>query len=293
MSNPLLATFKYSRKKLLDMYAKFAKDQNTDFVVCTKPVHSTQSIVGDIVNANTTLGYAYLVFRKNQQMVFFEPALGSSGQLGADPNHKWTEADTNLTKPRSTPGAADMAIEGIGFEVRNVLPEFAASTGYFPAAQTVDKAVDAAIKGFGHLYDPGSIVLPQELSSPVMLEQVLMGALAPHLTMQFEWDQATRTEKIGTANQLTTGGGSSLLHANGLPSPQNRFEIPEGYIWSRDGESDCEFVCRMTLANDVVVPIHLNVDPEAIPGTFSAPDHIHAEFVMRAFGLQLRMPGKN
>jgi hypothetical protein len=275
------------------MYAEFAKKNNTDFVVCTKPVHSTQSLTGEIVNANTTLGYAYLKFAKNQQMIFFEPALGSSGQLAADPNHKWTEADTNLTKPRSTPGAADMAIEGIGFEVRDIKPEFAASTGYFPAAQTVDKAVDTALRGFTPIYDPGNLVLPVELSSPVMLEQVPMSALAPHLTMQFEWDQATRTEKIGTANQLTTGGGSSLLHANGLPSPQNRFEIPEGYIWSRDGEADCEFVCRMTLADDVIIPIHLNVDPEGVPSTFSAPTNIHIEFVMRAFGLQLRMPGKN
>lgn len=293
MSNPLLATFKYSRKKLLDMYAKFAADTHSDFLVSTKPVHSTQSIAGDVVNANSAIGYAYLVFRKGQQMVFFEPALGQSGSLGADPNHKWTEADTTLTKPRSTPGAADMAIEGIGFEVRNIKPEIASNTGFFPAAGVIDGAVAAAVAGTGPLYDPGNLILPQELSSPVMLEQVPMSALSPYLAMQFEWDQAERTEKIGTANQLTTGGGSSLLHANGIPSPQNRFEIPEGYIWSRDGEPGCEFVCRMTLTDNVVIPIHLNVDPEAIPSTFNVPLRIHVEFMMRAFGLQLRMPNKN
>jgi hypothetical protein len=294
MSNPLIATFKYSRKKLLDMYGDFAKKTGSEFLVTTKPVHSVQSLQGDVVNANAAqvLGaYAYLVFRRGQQMVFFEPALGQSAPLSGDPNHRFSEADTTLTKPRSTPGAADMAIEGLGFEVRGTKPVYAAATDFFPAGQTLDPTVAAALNGTGAIYDPGSKIIPAEFSSPAMLEQTLMSALSPYLALSFEWDQAERTEKIGTANQLGVGGGSSFLHANGVPSSQDRYEIPEGYIWSRDGEPGSEFVCRATLTENVVVPFTPVSHLEA--ATFVAPTHIHTEFMLRAFGIQLRMPNKN
>jgi hypothetical protein len=289
--NPLLATFKYSRKKLLDMYAQFAKDHNTDFLVTTKPVHSVQSLQGDVVNVNASVPYAYLVFRRGQTMMFFEPALGQSAPLSGDPNHRFSEADTTLTKPRSTPGAADMAIEGLGFELRGIKPVYPDATNFFPPAQTVDPAVAAALAGTGPIYDPGSKIIPVELSSPAMLEQTLLSALSPYLVLSFEWDQAERTEKIGTANQLGVGGGSSYLHANGVPSSRDRYEIPEGYIWSRDGEPGSEFVCRTTLVENVVIPITPVSELEA--SAFEAPNQIHAEFMLRAFGIQLRMPNKN
>lgn len=291
MSNPLTATFKYSRKKLLDMYAGFAKDHNTEFLVTTKPVHSVQSLHGDVVNGNiaATAPYGWVVFRKGQRMNFFEPALGAAGELSADPTHKWSEADTTLTKPRSTPGAADMAIEGLGFELRGVKPEYASSVGF--VSGTADKAVDQAMTGFGPIYDPSSKVVPVEFSSPVMLESVLVTALSPYLSISFEWDQAERTEKIGTANQLGVGGGASYLHANGVPSSRDRYEIPEGYIWSRDGEPGCEFICAMTLVENVAIPFSTVTELEA--ATLINPVRIHAEFMLRAFGLQLRMPNKN
>jgi hypothetical protein len=291
MSNPLLATFKYSRKKLLDMYANFAKNTNSEFLVTTKPVHSTQSLSGDVVNGNIAAAapYGWLIFRKGQVMNFFEPALGSSGNLSGDPNHKWSEADTTLTKPRSTPGAADMAIEGLGFELRAIKPQYAVATSF--GNGTLDPAVVAAVTGMGAIYDPGSKVIPVEFSSPAMLEQTLVSALSPYLALSFEWDQAERTEKIGTANQLGVGGGSSYLHANGVPSSRDRYEIPEGYIWSRDGEPGCEFICAAKLVETVAIPFSSITELEA--DVILNPVHIHAEFMLRAFGLQLRMPNKN
>lgn len=291
MGNPLLATFKYSRKRLLESYEKNAKENNQDFLVTTKPVHSVQSLQGDIVNASTTNGYGYLVFRRNQQMIFFEPAIGSSGQLSGDPNHRFSEADTNLTKSRSTPGAADMAIEGVGFELRGAKPVYGAGDLDDFAESALDPALSAALQGMGPLIDPGSKVLPAELSSPAMLEAVLL-RLSSYLSISFEWDQAERTEKIGTADQLTGGGGGSFLNANGVPSPRDRFEIPEGYIWMRDGEPASEFVCRMTLTENVVIPVSLVAPPDAAT-TFDAPTAIHAEFLCRLFGVQIRLPNKN
>jgi hypothetical protein len=283
---------KYSRRKLVKAYQDMAAKTGQDYVATTKPVHSVQSIRGDVINPSTALGYAYLTFRKNQQMLFFEPAIGSSGSLSNDPNHRWSEADTSLTKSRSTPGAADMAIEGIGFHLRGLKTQLPAATGFFPAAQTADAALVAALNGTGAIFDPGSHVAPAEVSSPAMLEEVLMTALAPFLVVSFEWDQAERAEKIGTADQITVGGGSSYLRANGTPSPRDRFSIPEGYLWTRDGQPGCEFICRVTLANDVTIPITLPAPPEAST-TFVSPDAIHAEFIMRLFGLQLRLPNKN
>lgn len=291
MGNPLLATFKYSRRRLLETYDKNAKENNQDYLLTTKPVHSVQSLQGDVVNASTALGYGYVVFRRNQQMIFFEPAIGSSGALSGDPNHRFSEADTNLTKSRSTPGAADMAIEGVGFSLRGAKPVYSAADQAHFAAAALDPALQQALAGMGPLVDPGSHVLPAELSSPAMLEAVLL-RLAPYLSISFEWDQAERTEKIGTADQLTGGGGSSFLQANGVPSPRDRFEVPEGYIWMRDGEPASEFVCRMTLTENVVIPVSLVAPPEAAT-TFNAPTAIHAEFLCRLFGIQIRLPNKN
>lgn len=284
--------FRFSRRRLVKAYTEMASKTGQDFLATTKPVHSVQSLRGEIINPSTALGYGYLVFRRNQQMLFFEPAIGASGSLSNDPNHRWTEADTTLTKARSTPGAADMAIEGIGFHLRGLKVELAAATGFFPAAQTPDAALLAACAGTGAIFDPGSHIVPAEVSSPAMLEEVVTTALAPFLTVAFEWDQAERTEKIGTADQIGVGGGSSYLRANGAPSPRDRFNINEGYLWTRDGQPGCEFTCRMTLANDVLIPVTLPAPPEA-DTTFVAPVAVHAEFITRLFGLQLRLPNKN
>jgi hypothetical protein len=284
--------FRFSRRLLVKAYTEMAAKTGQNFIATTKPVHSVQSMRGEVINPSVALGYGYLVFRRGQQMVFFEPALGSSGQLSADPSHRWSEADTTLTKARSTPGAADMAIEGIGMHLRGVKTEMAAATGFFPAAQAADAALLAAFAGTGAIFDPGSHVVPAEVSSPAMLEEVLYTALAPFLTLSFEWDQAERTEKIGTADQVGVGGGSSYLRANGVPSPRDRFNINEGYLWTRDGQPGCEFICRATLANDVLIPITLPVPPEANT-TWVAPIAIHAEFICRLFGVQFRLPNKN
>jgi hypothetical protein len=284
--------FKYSRAKLLKAYTEMAGKTGQEFLATTKPVHSVQSLRGDIINSSTALGYGYLVFRARQQMVFFEPAIGSSGQLSADPNHKWSEADTTLTKSRSTPGAADMAIEGIGFHLRGLKTQLAAATDFFPVAQTPDAALVAVLNGTGAIFDPGSHVAPPEVSSPAMLEEVLTTSLSPFLSVAIEWDQAERTEKIGTVDQIGVGGASSYLRSNGVPSPRDRFNINEGYLWTRDGQPGSELVVRMTLQNDVVIPITLPAPPEAAT-TFVAPVAIYAEFITRLFGLQLRLPNKN
>jgi hypothetical protein len=285
---------RFSRQKLARAYADMANKTGQEYLASTKPMHSTQSLRATVVNADTTVGYGYLKFAKNQQMLFFEPAIGQSGQLGADLNHRWSEADTNLTKGRSTPGAADMAVEGVGMRVRNIMAVYGAAdlADFYAAAQTPDDALTRATTGLGVIVDPGSHVLPVEVSSPAMLEEVLWTALSPFITLSFEWDQAERTEKIGTADQLTVGGGATLLRANGLPSPRDRYEQPEGYIWTRDGQPGCEFICRATLAEDVLVPFAC-IAPPAASTTFDAPTEIHAVFTMRLFGVQFRLPNKN
>ena len=147
------------------------------------------------------------------------------------------------------------------------------------------------LNGCVTIADPFAAVAPPEVNSSATLEQVLYQCIAPHLTCRIEWDNADRTEKLGTMNQFVEGGGQSYLHSNGVPSPNDRFRIPEGFLWARVGQpaSQLQVICR--LEEDVVIPIHPKASP--ISTGYPALRSAWVEIVMRVGGLLLRVPGSN
>jgi hypothetical protein len=287
MKDPI---FQSQRRKLLAAYA----EQGMPINVRTIPYQSTGVIAFDVVDSNDTPspGVAYAVAAKNQQVVFFNYGVGEQVFLGGNDNTKATEAETNVGKGSSTNGAQDFIIEGVGFWMRGARCAYASDegnrTGTGAPANTV---VQAALGGSVAMYDPAAINMPAQVQSPFNLENGVFQALLGYMSVDFLFDRK-RVEKIGTIDCMPQAGASSFLRSNGLPTTENRYRIPEGYAWRRDGEPDSEFQANLTLQRDFVVPIN-GIIPYTSATSPAFPTTIYLEVVMRLWGIAVDLPSTN
>ncbi|MBI3204493.1 MAG: hypothetical protein HYZ29_23350 [Myxococcales bacterium] len=271
--------FQTAREKLLKTYEK----AKADYVANTLPYHSTRAIKFDVVDVDPGPNIAYAVARANQVLTFFDYGVGSPIALGGFSGPA-TEAETNLASAKSTNGSSDFVIEGVGFGCRG-----ARVVSTDPETSPTDKDVVDALDGINPVFDPAAIIVPAQVQSPFNLENGMFQALLGYLSLEFEWDRS-RTEKLGVVDLLPQAGASSYLRANGEPASDNRYRIPEGYIWRRDGQPDSEFIARVRLNAPLVVPVSLSTDAE---GALITPSAIYLDVTMRLFGLQLRLPSAN
>lgn len=279
--------FTSKRTELLELYAK----NGVPFLATTRGMHSVRSLKFDAVNHGAAGAIAFLVARKGQVLNFFNYGINDSIELASELSHRATEADTSQTKGFSTTAAADMSIEWITMGARAIKMQYPATYTGWVAGGLQDAIVATAITGSTAIIDPFGHVAPVDVASAATLEHVLYQAVAPHLTCRFEWDNADRTEKMGTCDQFVQGGGASYLHANGDPSVNNRFRIPEGFLWAREGQPASQMQVVVTLANDVVIPYA----PVAAPldASYPALTAAYVEITMRLGGMLLRVPGSN
>jgi hypothetical protein len=271
------------RKRVLATY----EEAGQPFTATTQPYHSCASLKFDITCDDSTNGIAFAIAQKGQRLVFFNYGVGDRIILGADQNHVATEADTNLSKGGSTNGANDYVIETIGMHCRAhrvTYPE-----DLFTCA---DERTKQALLGIRPIGDPGGIIVPPQVQSPFNLEQGLFHWVQPFLSVQLQFDRG-RFEPIGTCDVFPQGGAQSYLRTNGEPSFRNRYTIPEGYLWRRDGEPDSDFKVPVILEEDVVVPLNLITpwDDDQAPGAL--PDRIDLDLVMRVGGLEVGLPSQN
>ena len=286
MSQPLFMT---QRAKVLQAYAKAGQD----FIAKTTPYHSTQVLTLDVVPGQT--GVLYGIARRNQALAFFTYGVGEQVNLGGTlTNQRATEAETNLAKGTSTNGASDFVIEGVGFSCRSVKVQHDANSVAAIQARCTDADVVAAASGNVAVYDPAAILTVPQLQSPFNLEQGIFQAVLPLLSLEFEWDRK-RVEKLGTVDLLPQAGAASYLRANGAPEAENRYRIPEGYLWRRDGQPDSEFVARVLLQRPLVVPLNQITLPADAPNDARnlIPTQICLEVTMRLFGLSVDLPSQN
>lgn len=297
------ALFQTQRERVLELF----KRANQTFLANTKPYQSTRCLFFNVVNYNTAAArpYAYAVARPNQVLEFFGYGTGDPWipQQFIPNAPVATEAETNLGEGKSTNGAQDFVIEGVGFHCRGqriVVPAVNpnpsgvafAEGDYVAAGQTLDGDVAGALRdGVNQVFDPGTIISPPQMFSPFNLEQALMQSIIGSMSLEFEWDKR-RIEKITTTDLLPQAGASSYLRANGEPCSGNRYRIPEGYIWRRDGQDDCEFIARVILREPIVVPIDLSTLPDA-PTVYQTPTLIGLDLVMRLYGLSCALPSAN
>jgi hypothetical protein len=276
--------FQTKRSELLALYAK----NGVPFLATTRGLHSTRSLVFTVTDFDPSSQFGFLVAARGQQLVFFNYGINESIELGADPAHRATEADTSLTKGSRTTASADLSIEWITMHPRALKVKYASAA---PFMAVPSATVAAALAGTVALVDPLANVIPADVGSSATLHHVLYNAVAPHLTCRFEWDNADRTEKLGTVDQFVEGGGASYLLANGEPSVNNRFRIPEGFLWAREGQpaSELQVICR--LEEEVVIPFKgvSQMTGEVLPAMLNA----YVEIMMRLGGMLLRVPGSN
>jgi hypothetical protein len=281
------ALFATQRRKVYEAY----KAANQPFVASTKPYKSTVSFAGIVVNSVAAVASSFLVF-PTQRLEWFTYKLNDAvpgNQVTLPTYRQALESDTNLSKPRTTNGAEDFVIEGMSATCRNTRLQYLPAA--IPAAIT-DPTVLQALQGLISMLDPGSLVTPPQINSPFNLEQAVYRAIAPHIAVEFEWDRA-RVVKMGTLEQIPEGGANSYLRALGEPSTNDRYRIPEGYLWRREGQPDCEFVVRGTLTEPVVVPL-LNVQlPSAVTLVTATPSFVYLDVVLRLHGLSVKLPSQN
>lgn len=282
--------FETQREKLLKAYAAAGKP----FMARTIPYHSVGVLKFDVVDTDEDAGVAWAVARRNQQIVFFSYGSGEQVDLGGSAGFiRSTDAETNLAKGTSTNGAQDYVIEGVGLSCRGMRIQYEDSALTYLDALAADADVQSSFEGNVVQYDPAAIDFPAQAQSPFNLENGLFQAILGQASVEFLFDRS-RVEKIGTLEMLPQAGAASYLRANGAPEAGNRYKIPEGYLWRRDGEPDCEMTATVTLQRPIVVPISLSaLYGGAGEGEFITPSFIWLELVMRLFGLGVQLPSQN
>lgn len=283
--------FQTKRQDLLNAY----KRNNVPFLATTRGLHSVRSLLFEVVNLSpagpaATLGY--LVARRGQQLVFFNYGINESIELAGELNHRATEGDTSLTKGSRTTASADLSIEWITMHPRAIKAQYILAGHETEFVVGVpDPVLAQALTGQVAMVDPFGLIVPADVGSSATLQHVLYQAIAPHLTCRFEWDNADRTEKIGTCDQFVEGGGASYLNSNGEPSVNNRFRIPEGFLWARESQpaSELQVICQ--LQNDVVIPFTPIPPPQL--AVQPVMENVWVEICMRLGGMLLRVPGSN
>ncbi|MGD8454644.1 MAG: hypothetical protein PVJ57_22755 [Phycisphaerae bacterium] len=278
--------FQTQRSKVLGLY----EEAGQSFIASTKPYHSVRSLVYTVVEVDSTNGLAFAVARANQRLDFFTYGVGDRVTLGNQLNIQASEAETNLAKGKSTNGASDFVIEGVGLSCRAMYVNYASGSEVV-ATPVSDADVVAMFAGTTPIWDPAAIVMVPQGQAPANFEQGLFQSAIPLLSLEFEWDRK-RTEKLGVCDLLPQGGAASYVRANGVPESDNRYEIPEGYVWRRDGEPDGEFIARARLERPIVVPISLRGDIDD-PDSFQAPDNIVIDLTMRLYGIEVQLPSGN
>ena len=277
-------TFVTQKTKLITQYNAL----NQPYEAKTKPYKSSQQFIWNVVDPfpAVTPTMAHAILRQNTQVTWFGYKLGDNIPFGIPGVTRTAlESDTNLSKPRQTNGVEDMVIEGISATCKSARVAYAAGV---PAVTDVDDI--SAYAGGRAIYDPAALGTPPQLWSPFNSEMVLFEAMKPLTAIEFEWDRR-RVEKIGTLDEIPEGGAKSFLHASGDPRTDNRYRIPEGYLWRREGMPDSEFITRGTVAEAVVVPISL----VALIGgaVLIVPTQLFIDVTIRLHGLALSLPSAN
>lgn len=262
-----------------DIILQQAEETGQPYVVRTSPLHSVAQFLGVVMDAQVAAGVAAVVFEP-QEVSFFDFGMGQKIPLGPS-DIKAEMSETNLDKARSTNGATSMAIEGLSFSRVGYRCQYASGTAGWGVAPVSD-ALKAAMLGEAVVVDPFGIITPPELQSPFQLQDSLLQSLIKVASVSIDLD-TSRPYDLGLLDVMPCSNGTSYLNANGVPSKESRFDIPEGILWSPDGKADADIRVRVKLHRRVVMPIHLVTLPGGQAAT--APTNVHVVTMLRLHGL--------
>jgi hypothetical protein len=285
MSGTLPAGFLTQKTKLIGEYDA----TKAPYIAKTKPYYSTQQFILPVVDSlpTTSPTVAHAVLRVGSIVEWFGYKLGDQIPYGpGGATRLATEADTNLSKPRETNGVEDFVFDGISMTCKSMRSDYSAA-----AYSGTDADVINALQGKNAIYDPAAIDEVPQLFSPFNLENALWEAIKSAIAIEIEWDR-TRVEKIARADAFVEGGGRSYLKASGEPTTANRYRIPEGYLWRRQGMPDDELIVRGTVREPVIVPITL-INPSNAAAGVKVPNNLYLDITVRLHGLSLSVPSQN
>lgn len=282
--------FMTQRRRMIESY----KAAGEPFSASTKPYKSTVTYFYTVTNYIATASVAWALAESGQACDYFGYKIGDNvpgNTLPAPGYRAATEGDTNLSKARTTNGAEDFVIEGMSATHSNTRLQFGIGAGIAPPNIT-DNEVAQAVAGLIPMSDPGSLYAPPQVFSPFNLEDPMYRALAPNIALEFQWDRG-KIVKIGTLEQIPEGAANSYLRASGEPSTNDRYRIPEGYLWRREGQPDSEFIVRGVLTQTVAVPIMAVLGPSSTTPFNVLPGYILLDCAMRLHGLSVKLPTRN
>lgn len=277
--------FMTQRRRMIQAY----KDAKEPFSASTKPYKSTVSYTYNIVNAIAAASVAWAVAPQGQSFGWFSYKIGDDvpGNTGIAGYRAATEADTNISKARTTNGAEDFVIEGMSCHHRSTR-----SYWLIGVPDITDSTVAQAVLGQVPMFDPAALYMPPQVQSPFNLQDPMYRAMVGHISVEFEWDRG-KIVKIGSLEQLPEGAANSYLLASGEPSTNDRYRIPEGYLWRREGQPDSEFITRGVLTEPVAVPILTVLSPSAATPFLIPPSVLALDVCVRLHGLSVKLPTRN
>jgi len=237
----------------------FRKEQKTHY--------STRPVVWSVIGTGyptAAIAWAYL---DASSIVddFFRYGQGDSIETGFGNQVQATACDTDLLAGGKTVGDETFVIQGISLSKVAVRVKQS-----FPNDPAPPTAIANALAGGASLVDPGSIFMPPQLYSPANLEDAILTAMTPAISVSLNWDQE-HVYPLGTLEFLGQGGPKSFLRSNGEPHPSNIYKIPEGYVWRPAGKTDSNFSVKASVGRKVAVPLSLvtlpgQSSPQSISG---------------------------
>jgi hypothetical protein len=236
---------------------------------------------------------------EKQEVPFFNVGRKQQGPSGLpNTNRLFTDVDTNLAKARSTNGAARMAIESISLAKAGVrmIAEVEAGQTLSPGLSVLP-AWKEALDGTRRFVDRAAAFAPLECGHPVFLEDVFSEEIRKAAVLDIDVDSETH-QRLGLLSQFPCGDASSFLRAQGEPMSANRFNVPAGILWDKDGEADADiaFIARVPAPVTFALAIPTNgfdvsEDPAA-PKPLKV-SHIAVEFLLRLHGVQVSPLSRN
>lgn len=277
--------FRTKREELIESF----KNAGKPFVATTKPYKSTKTVVFDVVDGGNGVAYAVAAA---QQHNFFDYNIGGAVADGFGGNFQAPDSWTNMQKASQTNGATRFVIEGISMVYRNARFQYPANSLGVGVTNAIVKAwaygANGAVPPQG--LDPAALVAPPQLHSPFNLENAIAQSFARCCSVYFQFDQE-RTDLLGSLDEFPEGGASSFLRSNGQPRFDNRYRMPEGYLWREAGKPDSSLNVQVNLRESIVIPLTLIIPPGA--EAVITPTKLAIDCTMRLHGLAVRPPSDN
>lgn len=198
-------------------------------------------------------------------------------------------SDTNLLKAYVT-NDEDYAVRGIGFNIKGFRLEFTQGADY-PALPPDFTTVITT--GSGYLDDPGSLIMPPQVDSPLTLQDAFGRAISKRLRIREVWDNRA-SDDISLARRMGPAGSESYLRSLGDPTTYNLLRLDPGLMWNRENSDfDTRFALECSLQEDIWVPVSWTQALVAAGDAFGTLARVHVDYQVVLVGNAFYYPSAN